>query len=496
MIAAAVACVRPKSVVKFARRGPKWLRDMNAVSLSLPGPKIVPVLDPSFRPAVLAHRAFRERVRASGTAVPVKLALEQADGSVFYFDTEVLPGNHPESAANSLYLERLAKFLLWSRGGFRIHFRGPKALGERLQRHYRETPTGRFDAQVMGEQIYERPFEVVVVGAGELPAACAKTTPLGRHLGGCRIGFDLGGSDRKVAAVREGKVVFSEETVWDPYFQADPQYHFDGLMDSLQKAAAHLPRVDAIGGSAAGVYVNNRVKVASLFRGVPTELFNRRVKDLFLEIQRAWNGVPFEVVNDGEVTALAGAMALGKNAVLGLALGTSLAAGYVTPEGNITSWLNELAFAPVDDNPDAPRDEWSGDYGVGAQYFSQQAVGRLLPVAGIVVDASLPLPEKLKQAQALMAQGDERARKVYQTIGVYLGYALAHYAAFYDFDHVLVLGRVTSGPGGDVIIEGAKEVLKVEFPELAKHIAFHAPDEKDKRQGQAVAAASLPKLSR
>src|SRR5205823_6240612 len=128
--------------------------------------------------------------------------------------------------------------------------------------------------------------------------------------------------------------------------------------------------------SAAGVYVNNRVKVASLFRGVPADIFNRRVKDIFLEVQKAWNDVPLEVVNDGEVTALAASMSLGKNAVLGLALGTSTAAGYVTREGNITSWLNEHAFTPVDYNQDAPRDEWSGDYGVGVQYFSQQAVGR------------------------------------------------------------------------------------------------------------------------
>ena len=89
--------------------------------------------------------------------------------------------------------------------------------------------------------------------------------------------------------------------------------------------------------------------------------------------------MPFEVVNDGEVTALAGSMSLGENAMLGIALGTSTAAGYVTPDGNITSWLNELAFVPVDYNPAAPTDEWSGDYGVGAQYFSQQAWAGCMP---------------------------------------------------------------------------------------------------------------------
>ena len=109
-------------------------------------------------------------------------------------------------------------------------------------------------------------------------------------------------------------------------------------------------------------------------------------------------------------------------------------------------------------------------------------------------DAKLPRPDKLKQVQKLMDQGDYRARKIYETIGTYLGYAIAHFSDFYELENVLILGRVTSGPGGDIIIAGAKEVLKAEFPELTGKIAFHIPDEKDKRHGQAVAAASLPKL--
>ncbi len=460
--------------------------------LNLITPKIVPVLDPDFRPAVLANRHFLEQVRASKNFIPTLLALEQADGSVFHFATDLFSENDSRASGNFIYVERILKFLLWGWGGFRIYFDGPAALGAQLQNHFLQTATGKFDADIMGNRIYERPFEIVVTK--DIPAARAATAPLGRHLEGCRIGFDLGGSDRKTAAVIDGKVVFSEEVVWDPYHQPDPQYHFEGIMDSLRKAAAHLPRVDAIGGSAAGVYVNNRVKVASLFRGVPKDVFDARVKDLFLEIKKLWNDVPFEIVNDGEVTALAGSMSLGKNAVFGIAMGTSQAGGYVTPEGNITTWLNELAFMPVDYNPQAARDEWSGDYGCGVQYFSQQAVGKLIPAAGIEADATMPLPEKLKEVQRLMEQNDPRARKIYQTIGAYLGYAVAHYADFYEIENVLTLGRVTTGVGGDLIIDGAKEVLKVEFPKLARQITFHVPDEKDKRHGQAIAAASLPKL--
>jgi predicted NBD/HSP70 family sugar kinase len=380
--------------------------------------------------------------------------------------------------------------MLWSRGGFRFYVDGPPPLASALAAHYRGTVTGRFDSNLVAERMFDHPLEIVVTH--DLPAERGGTAALGRHLEGCRIGFDLGGSDRKVAAVVDGKVVFSDETVWDPYFQPDPTYHFEGIMDSLKKAAAHLPRVDAIGGSAAGIYLNNRVKVASLFRGVPAEVFSRRVRDLFLEVKQAWKNLPFEVINDGEVTALAGSMSLNRSRILGISLGTSTAGGYVNAEGNITSWINELAFIPVDYNPQAPVDEWSGEYGCNVQYLSQQAVGRLLVPAGIEVDAGMPLPEKLKHVQALMSQGDDRARKIYETIGTYLGYAVAHLADFYDLENVLILGRVTSGLGGDVIISGAKEVLKVEFPELAGRIAFHIPDEKEKRHGQAVAAASLP----
>ena len=243
----------------------------------------------------------------------MRIALEQTDGSIYHFNTEIFSEDAPPAVGNYSYVERIVKFLLWSRGGCRIYFDGPARLAAKLAAHYREDATGKFDSDMVGSKMFDHGLEVV--NTTDIPLERARSKPLGRHLDGYRIGFDLGGSDRKAAAVVDGKVVFSDEAVWDPYFHPDPQYHFDGIMDSLKKAAAHLPHVDAIGGSAAGIYVNNQVKVASLFRGVPADVFGRRVKNIFLEIKRLWNGVPFEVVNDGEVTALAGSMALGKNAV-------------------------------------------------------------------------------------------------------------------------------------------------------------------------------------
>jgi len=457
-------------------------------------PKFRPVLDPEFVPAALWDRAYGALVKEAGGGRPMALALERSDGSVSVFRTATLPDEGAAAPINRRYVERLLKFLLWQKGGWRVTVAGDPSLAEYLRGVYAPAGTRAFDYQFMGERVYGRPMEICGCAYEQAPEQKETAAPLGRHLQGCRIGFDLGASDRKCAAVVDGKVVFSDEVTWNPSAQSDPRYHFEGVDDSLRRAAAHLPRVDAIGGSAAGVYVANEVRVGSLYRGVPADAFQRHIRRLFFDLQAAWNGVPFEVVNDGEVTALAGSMALNDAAVLGVAMGSSLAAGFVTPQGSITTWLNELAFVPVDYRDSAPVDEWSGDGGVGAQYFSQQAVGRLLIPAGIELPDEMPLAGKLEQVQKLMAAGDARARNIYETIGVYFGYAIATYADFYDFRNLLVLGRVMTGAGGDLILERARAVLAAEFPELAERIRFHIPDEKEKRHGQAIAAASLPAL--
>ena len=450
-------------------------------------------LDPLFRPAALVRRAFEQRARQTGHPTHVRFALEQSHGAVSQFAIDLLPDTDPAAGANFMMLERLVKLALWAHGGFRIHIDAPALLVEQLRAHFRNSVTGRFDSDIVGRGVYDHPIDVVATH--ELPPERSATTALGRHLDGCRIGFDLGGSDRKVAAIIDGRVVFSEEVEWDPYYQPDPQYHWDGIMDSLRRAADHLPRVDAIGGSAAGVYVDNQVKFASLFRGVAPDVFEARVRNMFRDLKHAWHDVPFDVVNDGDVTALLGSMSLPRGAVLGVALGTSTAGGYVTAEGRITPWLNEIAFVPIDYRTDAPRDEWSGDVGCVVQYLSQQAVGRLLAPAGIRLSPELTLPAKLKAVQSLMRDGDPRAYDIYQTLGVYLGYALPQFATVYDYRHVLVLGRVTSGAGGDIMLDTARQVLQADFPELASRVDLRMPGEQEKRHGQAIAAASLPDRS-
>lgn len=457
-------------------------------------PKIRPVLDPGFQPAALWTRAYAALVARDPGARPFALVLARRDGTVLRHDGRLLSAQHPQAALTLTHVERLLKFLLWMKGGSRVLMAGADEIAAALARVYSPGGVRAFDAEFMGPKVFGETFSVCAVPFAELPAEKETSLPMGRHLEGCRIGFDLGGSDRKAAALIDGEVVFSEEIAWDPYFQQDPAYHLEGIHDSLARAAAHLPRVDAIGGSAAGVYVNNEVRAASLFRGVSPENFDRHVRRMFFTLQERWGGVPFEVVNDGEVTALAGSMSMNDNAVLGVSMGTSQAGGYVTPSGTITSWLNELAFMPIDYRADAPRDEWSGDIGCGVQYFSQQGVGRLAALAGFRFAPGLPLPEQLIEVQRAMAAGDPKARAVYETIGDCFGYAIAHYADFYAVRNLLVLGRVTSGEGGEVILARARAVLRAEFPALADQIRLRTPDEKNKRHGQATAAASLPAL--
>jgi predicted NBD/HSP70 family sugar kinase len=447
-------------------------------------------LDPGFQPAVFFNRRYVETAKNSGESAPLIIGLERENSLLSRFETVVKKRVDAETLR---YAERLVKFLLWARGGWRIWIGGPREIGEHIQCCYARFNERHFDVDLMS-RVYERSFEVVAGDVKVMPGENEMSAAPGGHLDGCRIGFDLGASDYKIAAVENGEVVFSEEIAWNPKVQSDPKYHYDHLNLGLKKAAAHLPRVDAIGGSSAGIVVDNKIMVASLFRAVPEEKL-AEAKNIFIRLRDEWK-VPFEVANDGDVTALAGALTLKENGMLGLAMGSSEAAGFLNLKGSMTGWLNELAFAPVDYNPNALADEWSGDRGVGAMYFSQQAVNRLLPAAKIDLPKEMDLPERLKEVQNLMAKGDDRAKKIYETIGVYLGCTIPHYATFYDFQHALILGRVTTGTGGDIVLNKARDILRAEFPELAKKIKLQIPDEKSRRIGQAVAAASLPAIKK
>ena len=448
--------------------------------------KNVPELDPGFLPLGKFYTAFLQDAKQ-----PLDIAVERSNGQVAVYRTRI-HGTPDKAGADRYYVERIIKTMLWLYGGYKVYLNGSEELCGAMRSMYCAGGQQEFDWDYMAN-VFEHPFEVVLVD--DIPEAKDAPKAIGGHMEGCRIGFDAGGSDRKVSAVIDGESVFSEEVVWFPKTNSDPDYHYDGIVAALKSAAEHMPRVDAVGVSSAGVYINDRTMNASLFLQVPKDLFDAKVKDIYIRaITDTFGNVPYAVANDGDVSALAGAMSLEEDNVLGIAMGTSEAVGYVDPQGRITGWLNELAFVPVDAQADAMRDEWSGDIGCGVKYFSQDGVIKLAPRAGIELDESLSPAEKLKAVQGLMAQDDPRAADVYSSIGVYLAHALAFYFDLYHYKHVLLLGRVMSGKGGDLILSTCKEVMADEYPEIAARINPTLPDEKFRRVGQSAAAASLPEI--
>lgn len=454
-----------------------------AVSYDMKHP---PRLDPDFIPFGIWANAYRKQAQH-----PIAIAVERTGGSISVRHTRIC--NTPEMEdADYRYVERYMKFLLWSIGGFRVTVCGCDHITARLQKAYAPNGERAFDFDFF-QKLYERPLEIQAMPMSACPATNETPQPIGGHLDGCRIGFDAGGSDRKVSAVIDGVCVYSEEVVWHPKTQEDPNYQYEGILESLRTAASKMPRVDAIGISSAGTFIGNAPMICSLFIKVPRSRWEE-VKTVYDRAAAQIGDVPVVVANDGDVTALAGAMGMGVGSIMGIAMGTSEAVGYVDKDKNVLGWISELAFAPVDLLESAMEDEWSGDRGVGCKYFSQDAVIKLAPRAGILLEASLSPAEKLKEVQQLMQQGDPRAAAVFETIGAYLAYAVVQYAQFYDIKRLMILGRVMSGAGGDIILRVCNEILADEFPELANRLQVMLPDEKTRRVGQSVAAASLPAL--
>ena len=446
--------------------------------------KHVPQLDSEFIPFGLWAESYLK-----GATKPIAIAVEKNEGYVSVHHTKIY-GTAEMAEADYRYVERYVKFLLWSIGGFKVYVCGCSDLAKRLQTAYVPSGERAFDYDFF-QKLYEQELQIIDLPLEACPAANETPKPIGGHLDGCRIGFDAGGSDRKVSAVIDGETVYSEEVVWHPKKNPDPTYQYEGILDSFRTAASKMPRVDAIGVSSAGVFIGNAPMISSIFYCVPRERWDE-VKTVYDRAAAEIGDVPIVVANDGDVTALAGAMGMGVGSIMGLAMGTSEAVGYVDKDKNVLGWISELAFAPVDLNEDAMVDEWSTDIGVGCKYFSQDAVIKLAPRIGIDLDESLSPAEKLKVVQKLMEEDDPRAQKVFESIGAYLAYTVVLYSQFYDIRHLMILGRVMSGKGGDTILHTCQAILADEFPALNEQVEVMLPDEKTRRVGQSVAASSLP----
>ena len=450
----------------------------------------LPVLDKNFYPMIKALNDFEEKVEKSGRKVEVTFVVDRTGGYNYIYTYNAFEDGVNDKL-NFRMAERLAKTILWVIGGFKISVTGSKSIYEYLKETYSLQGKRKFDAESM-EKCFENSFSVEWIEQDQIPEPKNANIKIGGYLDGCRIGFDAGGSDRKVSAVIDGEVVYSEEVVWNPKVTEDPTYHYNEILTAMKTAASKMPRVDAIGVSSAGCCVDNKMMDSSLFIKVDKTKYGEFVKNIYINVAKELGeNIPLAVANDGDVTALAGAIDLQDNGVLGIAMGTSEAVGYINTQDGINGWISELAFAPVDFNENAMQDEWSGDFGVGCKYFSQDAVIKLAEYGGYTFEEGLTPAQKLKVVQKMMDQDDALARQIYEDIGVYLAHTIPFYAKFYDIKHMLLLGRVMGGKGGDVILATCKEVLAAEYPEFAG-LDIGLPDENSRRVGQSIAAASLP----
>ena len=444
-----------------------------------------PELDPEFIPLFKYNEAFLKTAKAE-----FSIAIEK-DGKQIKVISTFIHGDETHRDADRYYIDRLVKTALWQIGGYKIYLSGDDDLCNWLKNAYSKDGSRAFDADFYG-MLYDQEFEIVQ--CEKLPDEYEIREPQGGHFDGCRIGADFGGSDYKVSALIDGEVIYSNETVWNPKVNADPAYHYNGIISALREAKEKLPGVDAVGISSAGLVGNNRVLYAQLYQMIPKDRFRAEVRDIWSRaVNEICGDVPFAVLNDGDITALAGSINLKKKNMLGIAMGTSVAGGYVDKDGFVSNWLSELAFMPLDASPKAATDIWTGDIGVGVSYFCQEAVIKLAPAAGISLDDYDTPAKKLKAVQNLLAEDSDSAAAVFRSIGVYLGHSAVLYNSLFDgASSILLLGRVMSGKGGDIILETANFVLKDEYPELS--IELLLPDEQTRRLGQSVVAASLPKI--
>ena len=445
-----------------------------------------PALESGFLPAY----AFVSRYR-QGAAKPYAFAWERLDGCISKFDT-LIHGDEAHRELDLFYLAYMSEYAFFSWGGVKLYLCGDREISEALKAVYEDEKSPSNRVLTYGERVYKKPLEIAFLPYEQCPERlCSK--PIGRHMDGCRIGFDAGASDRKVSAVIDGEVVYSEEVIWNPKLETDIDYLYREVVTAFKTAASKMPRVDAIGVSTTGNAENNLLLSMHLHPLVSQKDKDEKGPYVFLRAQKEiGEDIPMLVLNDGNVSALAGSMAIGKNKVWGVAIGTNIGTGYVDAEGNLSDMLIECATTKIALNEDAEPNEWTTLKGTAGSYFNQDRVADVAMKAGIEIDKSLYPAQKLLVVQEYMEKDDPRVRGIFDDLGCILAHHLPFISMFFDIENVVLLGRVVSGKGGEVLLAACERVLAEEYPETAARIKLWLPDENFRRVGQSIAAASLP----
>ena len=297
------------------------------------------ILDKNYKPAILELRKFKEDVLASENPNKLIIAVERNNGYIYRKELDVF-ADGVNDERNVFIVERLIKSILWVVGGFKIYIAGSHHIYSQISSYYKDGGLRDFDYHFMSN-VYESEVTVVEATYETIPAAKESSIPALGNLQGRRIGFDAGGSDRKASCVVDGEVIYSEEVVWFPKLNSDPDYHYQHIYEAMRNAVDKMGGdVDAVGVSSAGVYIDNKAMVASLFIKVAKDDFDKKIKNIYINVvhqleEELGHPISLVVANDGDVTALAGAIDLKDTGVLGIAMGTSEAVGYVNAEGTL-----------------------------------------------------------------------------------------------------------------------------------------------------------------
>lgn len=444
------------------------------------------LIDKNFKPFCLVYEEFKNDVKKQG-GEPFAICIERNGGYRHTYRLEILKGKE-NFDRNLLITERILKCLLWVFGGYKVILGGDNELCQKLKEIYSPNGKRSFDFFFMSK-IYLEPFEIIITDYNNVPDTLEVATSMQNTQKGSRIGLDIGGSFLKSSAIVDGKLVSNHETPWQPKVNSDPKYHYDFLKKVIMTEMQALKNVDSLGVSAAGVYIDNQVRVASIFISVDDENFSKHIKNILIDLCKELDIPRLKVANDGDVAALTGARYLNRGKILAISMGTSEAGGYIDQNFGLAGWLNELAFVPIDLNADAAIDEWSGDIGCGVKYLSQDGMIKLAEMSGMDLSSFKTPTDKLTYLQELLYAKDSRVYNILKDIGVYLACALKTYSEFYDIDTVIISGGVTSGERGEVIVNRCREVLEKVFDDLK--LTVYIPDGSLRRIGSSITAAFL-----
>ena len=225
------------------------------------------IIDKDFKPIYLVCEEMER-----GGNIPFSISVFRDDELLSTFKSKITK-NFDESYT---YFKQMFLTVFWIYGGNKVFIKGNEKYLLKILDSLLKDEEVKITLETMKEIFHSD--VLVTYSKAPLPKRTIKKVKLASSFKGNRIGFDAGGSDRKVSSVVDGKVIFEEETVWLPKENPDWHYHEKGIIDSLNKAAEKLKTVDAVGVSTSGIIIDNKMVQAALFVKVQEKILLNMLK--------------------------------------------------------------------------------------------------------------------------------------------------------------------------------------------------------------------------